>query len=50
MIEVQTIYKLVLIFLYSFCATGWALPYIIGKLRKYGYVTIDIYKPTTPSS
>lgn len=48
MAEIQTIYKLILIFLYSFCATWWSLPYVIDKLRKYGYETIDAYKPGRP--
>lgn len=46
--DIQTIYKLVLIFLYSFCATWWSLPYIIEKLKKYGFVTTDVYKRRRP--
>ncbi len=41
---IQIIYKYMLIFLYSFLATWWSIPYIISKSKKYGYVTQDQYK------
>lgn len=40
----QTIYKYGIIFLYSFFATRWSIPYVITKSKKYGYVTYDQYK------
>lgn len=40
----QIMYKYTMIFLYSFFATWWAVPYIISKSKKYGYMTIDQYK------
>lgn len=41
---IQIIYKYVLIFLYSFLATLWSVPYVISKSKKYGYLTQDQYK------
>lgn len=40
----QTLYKYGLIFLYSFFATRWSIPYVIVKSKKYGYLTQDQYK------
>ena len=40
----QVIYKYVLLFLYSFFATRWSIPYVISKSKKYGYMTDDHYK------
>ncbi len=40
----QTIYKLAVIFLYSYFATLWSIPYVIAKSRKYGYMVSDQYK------
>src|SRR3989338_9544834 len=44
MIELQTIYKFVIIFLYSYFATLWSIPYVSSKCRKYGYMAADQYK------
>ena len=41
---IQIIYKYTLIFLYSFLATWWSVPYVISKSQKYGYLTQDQYK------
>ena len=41
---IQTIYKYVIILLYSYFATLWFIPYVIAKSKKYGYMTIDQYK------
>lgn len=40
----QTIYKYVVLFLYSYFATRWSIPYVIAKSKKYGYLTYDVYK------
>lgn len=42
--NLQTIYKYVIIFLYSYFATRWSVPYVIAKSKKYGYMTYDQYK------
>jgi len=42
--EIQTIYKFIIIFLYSYFATLWSIPYVTGKSKKYGYMTNDMYK------
>lgn len=42
--NLQTIYKYVIIFLYSYFATRWSIPYVIAKSKKYGYMTYDEYK------
>jgi UDP-N-acetylglucosamine--dolichyl-phosphate N-acetylglucosaminephosphotransferase len=44
MLPIQLLYKLILIFLYSFFSVLWILPNIAGRLRKYGYVVEDQYK------
>lgn len=44
MIEIQTIYKYIIIFLYSYFGTLWSIPYIKSKSIKYGYMTVDKYK------
>ena len=41
---IQTIYKYSVLFLYSFFATRWSIPYVIAKSKKYGYMTEDQYK------
>lgn len=41
---IQIIYKYALIFLYSFLATWWSVPYVISKSQKYGYLTQNQYK------
>lgn len=41
---IQITYKYALLFLYSYFATRWSIPYIIAKSKKYGYVTNDQYK------
>lgn len=40
----QAVYKYILLFLYSYFAARWSVPYIIAKSRKYGYMTFDQYK------
>lgn len=40
----QVVYKYILLFLYSYFAARWSVPYIIAKSRKYGYMTYDEYK------
>ena len=40
----QITYKYALLFLYSYFATRWSIPYIIAKSKKYGYMTYDEYK------
>ncbi len=42
--QVQLYVKYLIIFLYSFCFTLWSTPYVVGKLRKYGYLVQDKYK------
>ncbi len=42
--DIQLIYKLIVIILYSFFITYWSTPYVIEKLRKYKYVVQDKYK------
>lgn len=42
--EIQTIYKYLIIFLYSYFAALWSVPYVSSKCRKYGYMTVDKYK------
>ena len=44
MIELQTIYKLIIVFLYSYFATLWSIPYVTAKSKKYGYMAVDQYK------
>ncbi|MBT3463706.1 hypothetical protein HN827_08840 [archaeon] len=44
--DIQTIYKLILIFLYSFFSTSWALPYVNSRLIKFNYMVEDKYKKT----
>ena len=40
----QIIYKYAVILIYSFFCTYWALPYVMAKLKKYGYMVKDYYK------
>lgn len=42
--SLQTIYKYMIILIYSFFATRWSIPYVIAKSKKYGYMTYDHYK------
>ena len=42
--SLQTAYKYIIIFLYSYFATRWSIPYVIAKSKKYGYMTYDQYK------
>ncbi|MBD3203198.1 hypothetical protein GF327_02810 [Candidatus Woesearchaeota archaeon] len=42
--EVQYMYKLIVVFLYSFFVTLWSVPYVNEKLKKYKYVVEDKYK------
>ncbi|RMF06675.1 hypothetical protein D6764_01655, partial [Candidatus Woesearchaeota archaeon] len=42
--DYQLMYKLIMVFLYSFFATMWSTPVVLDKLRKYGYVVRDVYK------
>ena len=44
--DVQLGYKLVVVFLYSYFVTLWAIPYVVVKLKKYKYFVYDKYKKT----
>jgi len=46
--DIQYVYKLIIVLLYSFFITYWATPYVIQKLKKYKYVVKDKYKPGCP--
>ena len=49
MIEhIQLIYKLVLVFLYSYFATRFSLGYVIKILKRKGYFVEDKYKKGKP--
>ncbi|MCK5283684.1 MAG: hypothetical protein KAK00_09855 [Nanoarchaeota archaeon] len=43
-IDVQLVYKLIVIFFYGYFVTSWSIPYVISKLRKYKYFVHDKYK------
>ncbi|NTV23617.1 MAG: hypothetical protein HGA85_04545 [Nanoarchaeota archaeon] len=43
--NIQYIYKIAVIFLYSFFITMWGVPFVIDKLKKYDYTVEDKYKP-----
>ncbi len=45
---IQLVYKLIVIFLYSYFTTTWSVPYVISRLKKFGYVTEDKYKKKKP--
>lgn len=42
--QIQYLYKLIVIILYSFFITYWGTPVTIKKLKKYGYIVEDKYK------
>jgi UDP-N-acetylglucosamine--dolichyl-phosphate N-acetylglucosaminephosphotransferase len=42
--DIQLVYKLIVIFLYSYFITLWSVPYVIRKLEKYKYTVQDKYK------
>jgi UDP-N-acetylglucosamine--dolichyl-phosphate N-acetylglucosaminephosphotransferase len=42
--DIQLVYKIIVIFLYSFLFTLWSVSYVIKKLRKYKYIVQDKYK------
>jgi len=42
--DIQLIYKYIIIFLYAFFATYWATPIMLKKLTKHGFVRPDKYK------
>ncbi|MFH0874997.1 MAG: hypothetical protein V1859_03605 [archaeon] len=44
MIDIQHLYKLIVIFLYSYFITAWSIPYVADKLFKYKYTVEDKYK------
>lgn len=46
--QLQLIYKLILVFLYSYFATLWITKYFIRKFKGRGYVVRDMYKPHKP--
>ena len=46
--NIQYLYKLLLVFLYSFFATKWCINYIIKILKKKGYAVEDKYKKNKP--
>ena len=43
-IDIQYVYKIIVILLYSYFVTLWSIPYVTYKLKKYGYTTQDKYK------
>jgi len=44
LIDIQLVYKYIIIFLYSALTTYWATPILIQKLAKHGFVRPDKYK------
>lgn len=44
-LDIQYVYKLIVVLCYSFFITRWAIPIMIEKSRKYGYTVEDKYKP-----
>ncbi len=46
--NIQLLYKLIIVFLYSAFATYIAVPYVIKKLKKFGYVVPDMHKIRKP--
>lgn len=42
--DVQLLYKYIVVFLYAFFATYWAMPILMRKLARHGFVRPDKYK------
>jgi UDP-N-acetylglucosamine--dolichyl-phosphate N-acetylglucosaminephosphotransferase len=42
--DIQLIYKYIIVFLYAFFATYWATPKLLTKLVRHGYLRPDKYK------